>query len=175
MVAGICGLALPHVGACSAIGSEQQRSRRSPELEMVLERVCREHELPGLAAAVVSGTRGIVSGVTGVRRWRSQSNIQLEDRFHIASVTKSWTATLAAIAVQKGQIRWTTTLAEGLPSLATHMRREYASATLEQLLAHEARLPAYTQPSELRVKEMQALTGTTTEIYTLSLHDALPI
>lgn len=130
---------------------------------MVLERIRREYELPGLAAAVVSGTRGIVSGVTGVRRWRSQSNIQLEDRFHIASGTKSWTATLAAIAVQKGQIRWTTTLAEGLPSLATNMRREYASATLEQLLAHEARLPAYTQPSALRVEEMQALTGTSTE------------
>lgn len=130
---------------------------------MVLERVRREYELPGLAAAVVSGTRGIVSGVTGVRRWRSQSNIQLEDRFHIASCTKSWTAMLAAIAVQKGQIRWTTTLAEGLPSLARHMRREYASATLEQLLAHEARLPAYTQPSALRVEEMRALTGTSTE------------
>jgi CubicO group peptidase (beta-lactamase class C family) len=163
MVAGICGLAWPHISACFTVGSEQQRSRRSPELEIVLERVRREYELPGLAAAVVSGTRGIVSGVTGVRRWRSQSNIQLEDRFHIASVTKSWTATLAAIAVQKGQIRWTTTLAEGLPSLATHMRREYASATLEQLLAHEARLPAYTQPSAQRVEEMQALTGTSTE------------
>ena len=162
MVAGVCGLAWPHVGACFTIGSEQQRSRRSPALEIVLERVRREYELPGLAAAV-SGTRGIVSGVTGVRRWRSQSNIQLEDRFHIASVTKSWTATLAAIAVQKKQIRWTTTLAEGLPSLARHMRREYASATLEQLLAHEARLPAYTQPSALRVKEMQALKGTSTE------------
>jgi CubicO group peptidase (beta-lactamase class C family) len=163
VVAGVCGLAWPHVGACFSIGSEQQRSRRSSELEMVLERVRREYELPGLAAAVVSGTRGIVSGVTGVRRWRSQSNIQLDDRFHIASVTKSWTATLAAIAVQKKQIRWTTTLAEGLPSLARHMRREYASATLEQLLAHEARLPAYTQPSALRVKEMQALKGTSTE------------
>ena len=130
---------------------------------MVLEGVRREYELPGLAAAVVSSTRGIVSGVTGVRRWRSQSNIQLEDRFHIASCTKSWTATLAAIAVRKKQIRWTTTLAEGLPSLAGQMRREYATATLEQLLAHEARLPAYTQPSALRVAEMQALTGTSTE------------
>lgn len=138
-------------------------SQRSAELQRLLERVSREHELPGLAAAVVSSTRGAISGVTGVRRRGHQSTIQLEDRFHIASCTKSWTATLAAIAVQKGQLRWTTTLAEGLPSLAARMRSEYASATLEQLLAHEARLPAYTQPSGERVAELRALTGTSTE------------
>jgi CubicO group peptidase (beta-lactamase class C family) len=70
---------------------------------------------------------------------------------------------LAAVAVHKGWLRWTTTLAEGLPSLATRMRREYASATLEQLLAHEARLPTYTQPSAQRVEQMRALTGSGAE------------
>ncbi len=162
MVLAGSGLASPHVAAWFTVASEQQRSRRSPELELVLERVRRKHELPGLAAAVVRGTRGTVSGVTGVRRWGGQARIQLEDRFHIASCTKSWTAMLAAIAVEKGQLHWTTTLAEGLPSLATRMRREYASATLEQLLAHEARLPAYTQPSARRVEEMLALRGPST-------------
>lgn len=163
MVLGACGLAWPQGAAWFTTPSEQQRSRRSAELEKVLERVRHQHRLPGLAAAVVRGTRGIVSAVTGVRRWSGESKIQLADRFHIASCTKSWTATLAAIAVQKGQLRWTTTLGEGLPSLAMRMRREYASATLEQLLAHEARLPAYTQPSAQRVEELRALTGPSTE------------
>jgi CubicO group peptidase (beta-lactamase class C family) len=104
-----------------------------------------------------------MSGVAGVRRWRDEARLQLDDRFHIASCTKSWTATLAAIAVQQGRLRWTTTLAEGLPSLATRMRRGYASATLEQLLAHEAKLPAYTQPTAQRVEEMRALTGSSAE------------
>ena len=67
------------------------------------------------------------------------------------------------VAVQKGRLRWTTTLPEGLPTLATRMRREYASATLEQLLAHEARLPTYTQPSAQRVEEMRALAGSRAE------------
>jgi CubicO group peptidase (beta-lactamase class C family) len=159
------GCVLPFVGAgaWSSVGSNQQRSRRFGELEALLERVRREHELPGLAAAVVTGARGTVSAVTGVRRWGHQAKLQLDDRFHIASCTKSWTATLAAVAVQKGRLRWTTTLAEGLPSLATRMRREYASATLEQLLAHEARLATYTQPSAQRVEEMRALTGTSAD------------
>ncbi len=163
IVLGGCTLSSEGVGGWLAIGPTQQRSRRPDELGALLERVRREHELPGLAAAVVSGTRGIVSGVAGVRRWADPASLQLEDQFHIASCSKSWTATLAAIAVQKGWLRWTTTLAESLPSIATRMRPEYASATLEQLLAHEARLPAYTQPSVRRVEEMRALSGNSTE------------
>ena len=80
---------------------------------------------------------------------------------------------MGAIAVQKGRLRWTTTLAEGLPSLAPRMRKEYASATLEQLLAHEARLPAYTQPSTRRVREMQSLTGSGAEQRLAFLEQAL--
>src|SRR5262245_32530913 len=94
MLLGGCGI--PFVAARSwfAVGSEQHRSRRQGDLEALLERVRREHDLPGLAAAVVSGARDIVSGVTGVRRSGGRAKLQLEDRFHIASCTKSWTATL---------------------------------------------------------------------------------
>jgi CubicO group peptidase (beta-lactamase class C family) len=53
------------------------------------------------------------------------------------------------------------------------MRNEYAFATLEQLLAHEARLPAYTQPSTRRVEEMQALTGSGAEQRLAFLEQAL--
>ena len=69
------------------------------------------------------------------------------------------TAMLAANAVQKGHLRWTTTLADALPSLAKRVRPEYRGATLERLLAHEARMPAYTQPSAERVAWMKALGG----------------
>jgi CubicO group peptidase (beta-lactamase class C family) len=157
-----CGLACSPVTARFAVGGHPQASRRA-ELDALLEDVRRQHQLPGLAAAVVSGSRGTVSGVAGVRRWGSQARIQIDDRFHIASCTKSWTATLSALSVASGRLQWTTTLAEGLPNLAARMRKEYASATLEQLLAHEARLPAYTQPSALQVGQMQALTGTSAE------------
>src|SRR5687767_9653788 len=99
MMLGGCALGCPPIGSWPTAGSDEHRSERSTELEKVLERARREHKLPGLAAAVVHGTREIVSGVTGRRRWRGRSRMQLEDRFHIASCTKAWTATLAAIAV----------------------------------------------------------------------------
>ncbi len=159
VVHGGCALAWPFLGRRLAFASGQPQSRGA-ELEDILERARRRHDLPGLAAGVVRGTRDILSGVAGVRAWGAESRIRRDDRFHIASCTKSWTAMLAAILVEKQQLRWTTTLAEGLPSLAGRMRKEYAAATLEQLLAHEARLPAYTQPSPRRVAELHVLAGT---------------
>ena len=160
----LCGCALPFVDArvWRTLRADPPQSPRG-ELDALVERIRRTHDLPGLAAAVVTGAGGVVSAVTGVRWWREQVKLQRDDRFHIASCTKSWTATLAAVAVHRGWLRWTTTLAEGLPSLAPRMRKEYAAATLEQLLAHEARLPAYTQPGAQRVEEMRGLRGGSAE------------
>ena len=158
-----CALAWPAALRWIVPAPARRTTQRSEVLERKLEQFRLRHSLPGLAAAVVRGTRDIVSGVSGVRRWDGESRLQLEDRFHIASCTKAWTATLAAIAVREGQLSWTTTLAEGLPDLAPRMRKEYGAATLEQLLAHEAALPAYTQPSAQRVAEMHALTGSSAE------------
>jgi CubicO group peptidase (beta-lactamase class C family) len=159
LMLGGCALTWPSLDRSFGLGSQQPPLRRSDTLERMLERVRRQYELPGLAAAVVKGRHGMVSGVTGVRRWRHRSRIQPADRFHIASCTKAWTATLAAIAVQRGQLEWTTTLADGLPILVRRMRKEYTEVTLEQLLAHEGRLPSYTQPTAQRAAELRALSG----------------
>jgi CubicO group peptidase (beta-lactamase class C family) len=136
---------------------------KAESFEQVLARLRAKHALPGLAAGVVRGDRVVASGVTGVRRQGAADRIRPDDRFHIASCTKSMTATLAAIAVHKGRLEWTTSLADALPALEGKIRPEYRAATLEQLLAHEAKMPAYTQPSPQRVEQMKALEGTPTE------------
>ncbi len=150
---------------CIASSTGPQPSPASPAeaFEQTLERIRAKHRLPGLAAALVHGEKVVASGVTGVRRHGAASKIAHDDPFHIASCTKSMTAMLAAVAVQKRQLKWTTSLAEGLPALADKVRPVYRTATLEQLLAHEAKFPAYTQPSRQRVEQMKALQGTAME------------
>ena len=131
--------------------------------ERILERIRATHKLPGLAAGVVRGDKVVASGVTGVRRQGAADKIEPDDRFHIASCTKSMTATLAALAIHKGQLKWTTSIANGLPVIAKKIRPEYRAATLEQLLAHEAKMPAYTQFGPQRAEQLKALKGTPTE------------
>jgi len=141
--------------------------------ERSLQRIRAKYKLPGLAAAVVRGDKLAAMGVTGVRRHGAPDEIEPDDRFHIASCTKSMTATLAAVAVHNGQLEWTTSIADGLPALADKVRPEYRAATLEQLLAHEAKMPAYTQFSLQRGEQLKALKGTPTEQRLAFLAEAL--
>ncbi|MGQ0532767.1 MAG: serine hydrolase domain-containing protein [Caulobacteraceae bacterium] len=128
-------------------------------LDATLRETRTAHNLPGLAAAVVLGDAIVAVGVDDVRQVGTTDRITHGDRFHIASCTKSMTATLAAIAVRSGAIDWTTSLEACLPDLAAVIRADYRSATLEQLLAHAARMPTYTQPSAERVAWMHGLQG----------------
>jgi CubicO group peptidase (beta-lactamase class C family) len=150
---------------------------QSPTSRQTLASLVREkraaHGLPGLAAAVVRGGRITALAVSGFRQSGTNEAIEPRDRFHIASCTKSMTATLAAIAVRRGRLHWTTSLADALPELALAVRTEYRGATLEQLLAHAARMPPYTQPPADRVAWMHALGGTPREQRLAFLRDTL--
>ena len=137
-------------------------SPQPPGLEQELEAIRRKHGLPGLAAAVVREGRVVSTAVTGVRRMSTGDPLRIDDRFHIASCTKSMTATLAAVLVEQGRIQWTSRLADVLPELRG-ARPELQGATLEQLLAHAARMPAYTQFGPERLEELKALRGSPTE------------
>lgn len=159
------GLGCVWPGACATSRTELLPPSTPPAeaFERILERVRAKHKLPGLAAALAHGDKVVASGVTGVRRQGAADKIERDDRFHIASCTKSMTATLAAVAVHRGQLEWTTSIADALPALAEKALPEYRAATLEQLLAHEAKMPAYTQLSPQRDAQMKALKGTPTE------------
>lgn len=150
-------------GVPSSTGTPPLAAFPAAAFERILERIRAKHELPGLAAALVRSDQVVACGVTGVRRYGAAEKIEPDDRFHIASCTKSMTATLAAIAVHRGQLTWTTTLAEGLPELAEQVRPEYRAATLEKLLAHEARIPAYTQFTPSRGEQLRLLKGSPAE------------
>lgn len=169
------GLGCVWSSACAPPQTEPQPSPTSPAgaFERILERIRAKRKLPGLAAALAHGDKVVASGVTGMRRQGSADKIERNDRFHIASCTKSMTATLAAIAVHRGQLKWTTSIADALPSLAEKALPEYRAATLEQLLAHEAKMPAYTQISPQRDGWMKALKGTPTEQRLAFLAEAL--
>jgi len=70
-----------------------------------LDRIRAQHDLPGLAAALV-GPTGVTSlAVTGVRKKAASEPITPQDEWHLGSNTKAMTATLAALAVQEKKLR----------------------------------------------------------------------
>ena len=112
-----------------------------PAAQMALAAVHAESHAPAMAYAVASSAGLLDAGAHGVTRIRGNETVSPADAFHIGSVTKPLTATLAARLVTSGQVSWQTRIAELFTVPASS---PYAAVTLEQLLAHEAGLPAYT-------------------------------
>lgn len=92
--------------------------------------------VPGVAVASVTET-DIEVGVAGVRRGDRSDAVLATDLFHAGSVTKSVTALVAGILVERGAIAWTTTLADAFPELVPSMQPAYRAVTLQDLLAHQ--------------------------------------
>src|SRR3954466_4478001 len=95
-----------------------QDPRRGASLDSVLQPYLARHDLPALAAAVVKNGEIIASGAVGTRRAGTNSPVTIDDRFHIGSDTKAMTALIAAMLVEGGKIRWTSTVGEVFPELA---------------------------------------------------------
>lgn len=98
--------------------------------------------LPGLILAVVQRDRPPVLAASGARAATEDAAITVDDRMHLGSCTKAFTATLAAALVADGRIRWDSTVAECLGSDAPDMLEAWRTVTLEDLLRHRGGAPA---------------------------------
>jgi len=103
--------------------------------------IIKKHNVPGIAAAVIKGWDIEALGVAGVRKSGSPEKVTLQDKFHLGSNTKAMTATLCAMLVEEGKLRWESTLAEVFPTLAPSMDPGFRGVTLEQLLTNHGGAP----------------------------------
>jgi D-alanyl-D-alanine carboxypeptidase len=89
----------------------------------------------------MTSTGTVELAATGLRAAGFPERVTTNDQWHLGSITKPMTATVAARLVEKGHITWDTTIAQAVPELAGAMRKEYRKVTLDQLLRHESGLP----------------------------------
>ncbi len=99
-----------------------------------------QHALPGIGAMVVDDRNVLAFGLSGRRSTNHDAALQLSDRWHLGSITKSMAATVAARLVAAGKVRWQDTVLEVLPDRFPDMHPDYRDVTLEQLLRHRSGL-----------------------------------
>jgi CubicO group peptidase (beta-lactamase class C family) len=133
-------------------------------IDVQLEAIRARYGLPALTAMSFRGTAGLVEiGAVGLRAVGYAERVTPADVWHIGSLTKSMTSTLAAVLIEQGRIDWETTVSDVFPDLAAGFRPEYATVRLEELLTHTAglvvdlsRAPSWsslrTSPDPLRVQ-----------------------
>src|SRR4051812_15702289 len=102
-----------------------------------LDQIREKHGLPGMASARLwnGGPRIETSGVL---REGEAEPVGKNRQWHLGSCTKAMTATLVALFVERGLLRWNQTLPELFPQL--DLDPAFQKVTLEMLLAHRAGL-----------------------------------
>ena len=107
----------------------------------LLKPIRQKYNMPAMAAALVTSDGIQYVGAVGVRKRGTEIPVELDDLWHLGSDGKIMTSTLIARLVERGQLRWDTTLGEVFPEFATQMNSDFRQVTLLQLLSHHAGLP----------------------------------
>jgi len=164
---GLLAIVLPVAGCAEVahITSQEAAYTDSSDLGSLLEPIRKKYGLPALAGAVILQGRTAAWGATGYRKDGNDVQVKPNDKFHIASCTKAMTATLIAMLVERGKLKWDTTLVEAFPDMADEMHPDYRNVTLSHLLDHRGGMPGPKRswPEGKSFTDMHNLPGTAME------------
>ncbi|MEM7308750.1 MAG: serine hydrolase [Planctomycetota bacterium] len=141
------------------------------DLDGLLSDVRRTTGVPALSAAFLRDGKVVAAATSGVSEAGGEDALDASARFHLGSVTKSFTGVLIGRLVEEGALAFDTTVGDLLDHLEP--RAEYRDVTVEDLLRHEGGLHAYTVERPAGASASGFEVGTPTECREAFLVDAL--
>jgi D-alanyl-D-alanine carboxypeptidase len=118
-------------------------------LEQTLAAAREKDHLPAVAGLIQIDGKIAAEAALGDRALGHPDSVTVNDRWHIGSDTKAFTATMIARLVEQGAMKFEDTLAASFPAFADKMDPAYRGITVTQLLSHTAGLPPLTDDKEL--------------------------
>lgn len=116
------------------------QARLTTELQSLANHYRTATSASGLIIVVGKGNQIVATATAGTRSSRSSAPVLVNDTVMIGSVSKSLTAGLVAVHVDRGTVTWGTTLGEVFPELRSTVAGANVSANLEQILCHRSGL-----------------------------------
>ncbi len=129
------------------------------DVGVLIEPIRKRFKLPALAVAAVKDSKTVLLGAVGARRAGGTERVTVNDQFHLGSCAKSMTATLCAILIQQGKLRWESTIGEVFADQNDKISPAFRAVTLNQLLTHRSGLPADLVPNPILWPKIWALSG----------------
>ena len=105
-------------------------------LDELLEWSRASEDVPAIAMVMVESGQISEMAAVGRRSLSSAAQVTTEDRWHLGSLTKAMTATLAGVLVEQSVIGWETTPLDVWPELDQTIHPGFRTITLKQLLSH---------------------------------------
>lgn len=119
------------------------------EIERLAERLVREYGVVGMAVSVVHGDRVLLERGFGHTQAGRSETVEADTAFRLASLSKAFAGTLAALLVEEGALSWDTRVADHLPAFALARADTAMGTTAADLLSHTVGLGFHTFDREL--------------------------
>jgi CubicO group peptidase (beta-lactamase class C family) len=123
-----------------AQGNPQTPTGFPESLDRYIEQAVRDWEVPGLAIAIVRNDSVLVAKGYGVRELGKPERVDGNTVFNVASLTKSFTATAAAMLVDENKLSLDAPARRYLPGLEFTDPYLTANVTMRDLLSHRTGL-----------------------------------
>lgn len=117
------------------------------ELQTNLEESISTSQSPGVTQAIITPEGFTWKGAAGLSDIETQKNMQSDDIFSIASITKAFTGATVLKVVESGQISLDDTLGQRLPEIAKNISGG-EDITLRQLLNGSSGIPSFNSTQE---------------------------
>ncbi|MCC6892619.1 MAG: beta-lactamase family protein [Anaerolineae bacterium] len=114
-----------------------------PQIEALFRTFAEQHPIPGVAYGIVIDGELVLAGGTGVQNVTSQTPVNADSVFRIASMTKSFTAMALMQRRDEGKFNLDDAVEKHVPELAAlpYPTRDSAKITVRQLLTMSAGFP----------------------------------
>ena len=110
------------------------------EFERIAQALVDDRKVPGMAMAIVQGGRVLSARGYGVTDVDSGERVDEHTVFRLASLSKSFASTAAALAVHDGELRWDSRIADYVPGLQFSDPNAAVRLTVAEVLSHRVGL-----------------------------------
>lgn len=136
----LTGLALLLGFSATADAQRSKSANPLAGLDAYIEKAIQDHQVPGLAIAVVRNDSVIFARGFGVRKLGSPERVDENTLFAIGSASKSFTAASIAMLVDDGKVKWDDPATKYLPGFQMYDPYVTRELTIRDLLSHRSGL-----------------------------------
>lgn len=120
---------------------ERERKALAERIETLAERILKRVKGSGMAIAIVQGDEVLLERGFGVTDTRSDEPVGTDTVFRLASLSKAFAGTMAAMLVEEGALRWDSHIIDYLPEFKLSDIHAAQALTVQDILSHRVGIP----------------------------------
>ncbi|MCX7556066.1 serine hydrolase [Xanthomonadaceae bacterium JHOS43] len=121
--------------------TEREQKALAERTERLAERILRDAKGSGMAIAIVQDDTVLLERGFGVTDTRTSEKVTADTVFRIASLSKAFAGTLAAMLVREGAMRYDSRIIDYLPEFKLRNLQAAQTLTVQDILSHRVGLP----------------------------------